>query len=201
MKKIIMLISILSLMALPGMALATVLGQPGVPTVNTANFVVNLPAEDVNDHPGTPIDIRNGTTGIPVVEGFLVWLDGPTLFTPATNGTFVISDVIAFSNNLTNPSDPHGVAQLYSDDALPPGWTINSIPTGVNVGFALFAENTDDTFNSITESGVGGGQGASVTYNFNSDPFNSSEVPLPPSALLMGSGLLGLVGFRRFRKS
>ena len=30
---------------------------------------------------------------------------------------------------------------------------------------------------------------------------NTSPVPLPPSALLLGSGLLGLVGLRRFRKS
>ena len=29
----------------------------------------------------------------------------------------------------------------------------------------------------------------------------STTVPVPPAALLLGSGLLGLVGFRRFRKS
>jgi hypothetical protein len=31
--------------------------------------------------------------------------------------------------------------------------------------------------------------------------FQSGVVPLPPSVLLLGSGLLGLAGFRRFRKS
>jgi hypothetical protein len=33
------------------------------------------------------------------------------------------------------------------------------------------------------------------------DNFNYTAVPLPPSMLLLGSGLLGLAGWRRFRKS
>ncbi len=31
--------------------------------------------------------------------------------------------------------------------------------------------------------------------------YNAAVVPLPPTVLLLGSGLLGLVGWRRFRKS
>jgi len=40
-----------------------------------------------------------------------------------------------------------------------------------------------------------------VTWGSESGVFLTSQVPLPPSLLLLGSGLLGLAGWRRFRKS
>ena len=39
------------------------------------------------------------------------------------------------------------------------------------------------------------------TYLWTSLQATSAVVPLPPTVWLLGSGLLGLVGWRRFRKS
>jgi hypothetical protein len=49
-------------------------------------------------------------------------------------------------------------------------------------------------------SAVGLGIGNLTFTSMDYATFSASTVPLPPSALLLGSGLLGLAGWRRFRK-
>jgi hypothetical protein len=57
--------------------------------------------------------------------------------------------------------------------------------------FFLYVPGVDST------TGVG-----AVTFSFGTSCGNDITVaPIPPAALLLGSGLLGLVGLRRFRKS
>jgi hypothetical protein len=56
-----------------------------------------------------------------------------------------------------------------------------------NTGVLVFPTNT----NGITAAAGGG---------FFGPDFSNTAVPVPPSLLLLGSGLLGLVGWRRFRK-
>ncbi len=46
----------------------------------------------------------------------------------------------------------------------------------------------------------GGPRGADIVIGKDPPPVGSA-VPIPPTALLLGSGLLGLMGWRRFRKS
>jgi hypothetical protein len=58
----------------------------------------------------------------------------------------------------------------------------------------LFIQTNAPTFMPGVASVIDGG---AVTVA----SFAPSAVPIPPSALLLGSGLLGLVGLRRFRKS
>jgi hypothetical protein len=60
--------------------------------------------------------------------------------------------------------------------------------TGYGAGYLMYAGLTDSVFNS---SGPG---------LVNDLIYYTATVPLPPSVLLLGSGLLGLLGFRRFRK-
>lgn len=48
---------------------------------------------------------------------------------------------------------------------------------------------------------VYGGDYYTTSYWMNFNNITTSPVPLPASALLLGSGLLGLIGIRRFRKS
>jgi hypothetical protein len=40
-----------------------------------------------------------------------------------------------------------------------------------------------------------------VYWTFTTQPYTADNVPLPPSVLLLGAGLIGLAGWRRFRKS
>jgi len=117
---------------------------------------------------------------------------------------------IIFSSPVTNPVmaivslGQSGVHTTYNFDqpftilSQGPGWwggpgTLNAS------GNALQGIEGDGTIQFL-------GAYSTITWTGSSPEFWNgftvgSPVPIPPSALLLGSGLLGLVGWRRFRKS
>ncbi len=88
--------------------------------------------------------------------------------------------------------------------SLPTRWYFNINDVGGGTGYAMNA-GYPEAFDSATTD--------LYYYATNNQTFQSSSitsfqgtwtavaVPLPPSVLLLGSGLLGLAGWRRFRKS
>jgi hypothetical protein len=90
--------------------------------------------------------------------------------------------------------------------------TINSTGTGFTLIFSSNVENdgmnslgfvNSDTTTSVKLVETGGWQeiGGLLGIDTVTHMQIRSDVPLPPTALLLGTGLLGLVGLRRFRKS
>ena len=86
----------------------------------------------------------------------------------------VKDDVIHFYNDTGR-----AYAKLWSDEMVP------TIPIGAN----LF-EMQDDNYPTVYHAGL-------ATYQIFSDPANPAPTPVPPAVILLGSGLLGLVGWRR----
>ncbi len=72
-------------------------------------------------------------------------------------------------------------AKLWSDEM------VFNPPIGANV-----FEMQDDTYPAVYHAGL-------ATYSIYSDPGNPAPTPtpVPPAVILLGSGLLGLVGWRR----
>ena len=99
--------------------------------------------------------------------------------------------------------------------------SLDIINTGATATFTVFAYSDVFTgdLGSVVLSNLAAGNEGTVSLTFSGmksilvlsdqptnskafaiDTVNYTPVPLPPSALLLGSGLLGLVGLRRFRK-
>jgi hypothetical protein len=55
----------------------------------------------------------------------------------------------------------------------------------------------DGTKTTFTAHATGGYTGENIIIDF---ILHGGAVPVPPSVLLLGSGLLGIVGWRKFRK-
>jgi hypothetical protein len=75
-----------------------------------------------------------------------------------------------------------------------------SLGSEANAGFGA---NTKIALNAWTGDPFFGHQDATIAWDNFQVQYTGVEnlVPIPPTALLLGSGLLGLVGWRRFRKS
>ncbi|MGO9175291.1 MAG: PEP-CTERM sorting domain-containing protein [Desulfobaccales bacterium] len=75
--------------------------------------------------------------------------------------------------------------------------SITGYPPTVDPILSFNADQLIVNFNAASSDNLGTNPGAFYTFSYS----YGTPVPLPPSMLLLGSGLLGLVGWRRFRKS
>jgi hypothetical protein len=167
------------------------------------------------------------TEGIPVIlfGDFLGWSGTPgpevaevDIFTPSfpfftTTGLY---GGMAYEPNSTTPSDlafmdvssfDTAKAWFFSDGfnvgpAVVAGYPISSLSDAVDLYQSLIGNYQ---FQPITETG---GVDTIMSFTNNGNFLNvnivsdaAPTVPIPGSVFLMGSGLLGLVGWRRFRKS
>ena len=108
-------------------------------------------------------------------------------YTLAAGQTFVIAATTE------GPSDPWAYGNAYISDGLVtlPGFTVNpAISIGSNA--ARYVYQNDNVLQDPTSH--------YSNFTVYAGP-NFQTVPLPPSLLLLGSGLLGLMGLRRFKKS
>jgi hypothetical protein len=95
-----------------------------------------------------------------------------------------------------NPGGAGTSINVYIGTDPTTGTLVGNIPNTYSGQFWGFYSDTP--FTSVT-LGDGGGAGNFETYQI-VDMALCSTVPIPPSAILLGTGLLGLVGFRFRRK-
>jgi hypothetical protein len=117
-----------------------------------------------------------------------------TNFQASADGIFAITDFPA--NIHTN-----GVIGLF-DNTSGGGIKYTELAgnNGVVQSNGLIFKISDTHYIVAFEDGIGVNSLGDWDYNDLVLDIRTSAVPVPPSALLMGSGLLGLIGFRRFRK-
>jgi len=130
------------------------------------------------------------------------------------SGTY---DITAVTLNATPGGGPEGIAYVPLGSPLfgSPSVLISQYSSGKVSAYTVDA-NGDPIVSSQTDfiTGLSGAQGAFIdplTGDFLFSTFGGDNhvivvegfnaVPLPPTLLLLGSGLVGLVGWRRFRKS
>jgi len=127
----------------------------------------------------------------PVVPGDVLMTENPAYYTG-------LSDVVRFNsiggvNTLVFYSDNVGGYDSLADIISPPSAYYPNNVTIPEVG-------PSDNYNWANWSPAYGQPGY-VSTDIAMNYVFYSDIPLPPSALLLGSGLLGLLGWRRFRKS
>jgi hypothetical protein len=129
---------------------------------------------------------------------------------------------LALTYTLPFPVTPGDV--LLAEDVAPPSDLVRFNVSDAGVSTLVFYSDKDDPILSLADTGLPGdfnknivvidevgpegnngaiytpGEGGPGAADFAVQYQIISDVPLPPSALLLGSGLLGLLGLRRFRK-
>ncbi|MFA5183660.1 MAG: hypothetical protein WC405_20315 [Syntrophales bacterium] len=140
--------------------------------------------------------VDNTATGIPSLMGPIVTLPDTvfsgTLFIweGQSGDRRVLSNMLFFYADITKATGNH--VQLFSDDPFRPfPDPLAGLPAG---------EVFEGDFSILPILFFAGPNTYHIWTDLLPGTFGNA-VPLPPGALLLGSGLLGLVGWRRFRKN
>ncbi len=164
----------------PAVGAITFIGPVSPTSIWTINVTTGLSGKP---SPGIDLNSIDSSTG----AGTLILSYTDTGFTLGTSATMLIGGTAA--NGTVANTALFDLTPIHTFTGLGPGAFSDTFTGAIS------------PFNptSLTEIVTIMHRDAGVT-SFDAS-LNTSAVPLPPSALLLGSGLLGLVGLRRFRKS
>jgi hypothetical protein len=161
--------------------------------------------------------VGQGGTWIPIVANFF----NPALLPDGTHIAHLHTATITQILTATLVADADYTLQVSvghrSTDSSFPGYEValysgsNKLAwdSSLSPGLGLWATDTVTYHSTSNSPGIGEPLKIMITANGDVVDFDKvsldvvlpSTVPLPPSLLLLGSGLLGLAGWRRFRKS
>jgi hypothetical protein len=173
MAKVIMLLALALVICLPGMASALTQGW-------TWDFTLDpLP------------------NSVDTLEGFIVLPSSATFATPG----FDMSAYSGWTNFLVNPQYAFATGPGHTNFASQFNTNFtDTVPAGTYMDWYAYSGGINGTVVEEWRQLVGSPTDF-VAITIPRDDPSHNLVPLPPTALLLGSGLLGLVGLRRFRKS
>jgi hypothetical protein len=149
----------------------------------------------------------NASIGNALVRDGYAYTTAPNILVETTYDNFGPYDTMTFSfvtpirafgidiDTFAQTDKAYQVTTNLGDVALSGYDPFPTLTTGQFVGFI-----SDAAISSVTIA-LGPNPDLNNYNNFGLDTMRYQAVPLPPSVLLLGSGLLGLAGFRRFRKS
>ena len=146
------------------------------------NWTINV-STGLSDTASPSIDLNSIDRSLGA--GFLTLTYTDTGFTLGSSGTMMIGGT---TNGTVDNTALVGLTPIHTFTDLGPGAFSDTYTSAIS-----------PYLNALTEIVTIEHFAAGVT-SFDAS-LNTSAVPLPPSALLLGSGLLGLVGLRRCRKS
>ena len=122
-----------------------------------------------------------------------------------SSGTLLVSTTVVNSDPLTSWFRMHSIAptllaagQTYYIMGVTGAENYTFDPTGFAVDPSITF--VADVFNNVPSAVLAFPNDTAGVTGWFGPNFATSAVPVPPTVLLLGSGLLGLVGLRRFRK-
>ena len=167
-----------------------------------------------NAHQSTATQI-GAVTAADIAAGLHLYFGWGAILEEPTNGVFHSDSEQPFFSVKIFTDTGGGFTQIYSADhrANQPGFTKVGTNASGDAGDIWYGSGVADFDLSsyavgdlvkvelfVKDCSLGGHGGLVFLDGFGTEKPPNPNVPIPPSALLLGSGLLGLVGWRRFRK-